>query len=54
MENEIISKILEKVLSGGGFGWGFFVGGCFMLVFREVVVKFIVKKIFKWENGDKK
>lgn len=54
MENEIFSRILEKVFEGGGFFWGFVTGGIVMLIFRETVVKFIVLKIFKWKNGPKK
>ena len=54
MEEQIISRILEKILEGSGFMWGAVVGGCVMLIFRETVVKFIVLKIFKWKNGEKK
>ena len=54
MEEQIITRILEKVLNGSGFAWGFFAGGFAMLIFRETVVKFIVLKIFKWKNGTKK
>lgn len=54
MENEIITRVMEKVLEGSGFMWGFIIGGCLMLIFRETVVKFIVIKLFKWKNGTKK
>jgi len=54
MENEIIARILEKVMEGSGYMWGFVSGSLVMLVFRETVVKFIVLKIFKWKNGSKK
>ena len=51
MENEILGKVLEKLFEGGGFFWGFISGGMLMLVFRETVVRFLVKKVLKWKNG---
>ena len=54
MEEQIISRVLEKVLEGSGFMWGFISGGCLMLIFRETVVRFIVIKLLKWKNGAKK